>query len=94
MILYQLADGTPTIKVRFEDETVWMSQQQIAELFGTTRENITMHLRNVYIEGELVEYATCKESLQVQIEGNRPVRRKVLTYNLDAIISVGYRVKS
>lgn len=94
VILYQRADGTPTIEVRFEDATVWLSQQQIAELFGTTRENITMHLRNVYDEGELIEDATRKESLQVQIEGNRPVRRKVLTYNLDAIISVGYRVKS
>lgn len=94
VILYQNDDGAPAIKVRLENETVWLSQQQIAELFGTTRENITMHLRNVYEEGELSEGATCKESLQVRIEGNRSVRREILTYNLDAIISVGYRVKS
>ena len=93
VILYQNDDGAPAIKVRLENETVWLSQQQIAELFGTTRENITMHLRNVYEEGELSEDATCKESLQVRIEGSRSVRREVLTYNLDAIISVGYRVK-
>lgn len=94
VILYQQDDGAPAIEVRLEDETVWLSQQQIAELFSTTRENITMHLRNVYDEGELSEDATCKESLQVRIEGSRSVRRKILTYNLDAIISVGYRVKS
>lgn len=94
VILYQADDGAPAIEVRLEDETVWLSQQQIAELFGTSRENITMHLRRIYDEGELRDDATCKESLQVRIEGNRSVRRKVLTYNLDAVISVGYRVKS
>ncbi|MGO2140720.1 MAG: RhuM family protein [Leucobacter sp.] len=94
VILYRAADGAPAIEVRLEHDSVWLSQQQIADLFGTTRENITMHLRGVYREGELAESATCKESLQVRIEGNRQVRRKTLTYNLDAIISVGYRVKS
>jgi len=94
VLLYQRDDGTPGIEVRLEQKTVWLSQRQIAELYGTTRENITLHLHNVFDEGELDESATSKESLQVRSEGSRVVRRKVLLYNLDAIISVGYRVKS
>ncbi len=94
VILYRRDDGAPALEVKLESKTVWLSQQQIAELFQTSRENITMHLRNVFDEGELDPKATSKEFLQVRQEGSRTVRRQVLHYNLDAIISVGYRVKS
>ncbi|RRJ85622.1 cell filamentation protein Fic [Gulosibacter macacae] len=94
IIVYQRDDGEPALEVRVEDETVWLSQQQIAQLFDTTRENITMHLRNVYSEGELDASATSKDFLLVRLEGQRQVRRSVAHYNLDAIISVGYRVTS
>lgn len=92
--LFSSNDGTTSIEVRLTGETVWLTQQQIAELFETSRENIAMHLRNVFAEGELDEKATCKDFLQVRQEGSRTVRRRVGHYNLDAIISVGYRVKS
>ncbi|MEO6827442.1 MAG: RhuM family protein [Microbacteriaceae bacterium] len=94
VILYQRDDGALALDVRLDAETVWLSQQQIADLFQTSRENITMHLRNVFDEGELDSVATSKDFLQVRQEGERTVRRKVAHYNLDAIISVGYRVKS
>lgn len=94
VILYQRGDGAPALDVRLDTDTVWLSQQQIAELFRTTRENITMHLRKVYDEGELDPGATSKDFLQVRVEGARSVRRSVAHYNLDAILSVGYRVKS
>ncbi|MGO2110718.1 MAG: RhuM family protein [Pseudoclavibacter sp.] len=94
IFLYQRDDGAPALEVRLDSETVWLGQQQIAELFHTTRENITMHLGNVYNEAELDRVATCKDFLLVRQEGARAVRRKVAHYNLDAIISVGYRVKS
>lgn len=94
VIVYQREDGTPAIEVTLEADTVWLSQQQIADLFQTSRENITMHLRNIFDEGEVDSASTSKEFLQVREEGNRTVRRKVLHYNLDAIISVGYRVQS
>jgi hypothetical protein len=77
-----------------EDETVWLTQKLMAELFQVKPQNITMHLKNIYDEKELSEEATCKEFLQVQTEGNRTVERKQKFYNLDAIISVGYRIKS
>ena len=80
--------------MRLEDETVWLSQVQMAELFQTTKQNISLHIRNLYEEGELVREGTVKESLTVQREGAREVRRPVDLYNLDVIISVGYRVKS
>ncbi len=82
------------IEVRLEDDTVWLNQIQMAELFEATKQNISLHIRNVYKEGELDEKSTVKEYLTVQDEGGRQVRRKVLYYNLDVIISVGYRVKS
>ena len=91
---YQSADGAVSLEVRTDGDTVWLSQQQIADLFGTSRENITMHLRNVFLEGELEAEATSKDFLQVRQEGARSVRRDVAHYNLDAILSVGYRVKS
>jgi len=92
--VYQREDGSPAIEVRLEADTVWLSQQQLADLFGTTRENVTIHLRNIFDEGELDPAATSKDLLQVRQEGSRTVRRSVAHYNLDAIISVGYRVKS
>lgn len=94
IVLYHREDGSPSIEVRLEKGTVWLSQQQLAELFHTSRENVTMHLRNIYDEGELQESSTSKDFLQVRIEGSRSVQRHVLLYDLDAIISLGYRIKS
>ncbi len=82
------------IQVQFEDETVWATQKQIAELFETTPQNITMHLKNAYESQEIKEDATCKQSLQVRKEGKRTVKRKQQIYNLDAILSVGYRIST
>ena len=82
------------IEVRVEDETVWLTQLQMAELFEATKQNISLHVNNVFKEGELETGSTVKEYLTVQFEGKREVKRKVLYYNLDVIISVGYRVKS
>lgn len=93
LIVYQL-DETIRMDVRLEDDTVWLSQAQMATLFDTVPQNITIHIKNIYSEGELREWSTCKDSLQVRQEGNRTVRRKQKIYNLDVIISVGYRVKS
>jgi len=93
-LVYQTEDGKLKIDVRFEGETVWLAQQQMAELFQTTKQNISLHIQNIYEERELEREATVKESLTVQQEGNRSVRRRVELYNLDVIISVGYRVKS
>ena len=86
--------GDQPVQVRLEGETVWLTQAQVAELFSVTPQNVTMHLKNIYEEQELVENATCKDFLQVQTEGDREVKRKRKHYNLDAIISVGYRVNS
>jgi prophage maintenance system killer protein len=94
IVIYQTEDGQTQIDVRLENDTVWLTQAQMAELFQKTPQNITMHIRNAYKEGELDEIATCKEYLQVRIEGNRKVQRKQKYYDLDVIISVGYRVKS
>ena len=94
LLVYQTDDGTIRLDVRLQDETVWLTQAHMAELFQVKPQNITMHLKHIYAEGELVEVATCKEFLQVQMEGNRQVERKRKFYNLDAIISVGYRVQS
>ena len=93
IILYQ-PDEAVKLEVRLEDETVWLTQQQMADLFETTPQNITMHIRNLYNEGELEMNPTCKDFLQVRVEGNRTVKRIQKIYNLDVIISVGYRVKS
>ncbi|MDO5067586.1 MAG: virulence RhuM family protein [Propionibacteriaceae bacterium] len=94
VLLYRRDDGTPALEVRLEEETLWLSQQQIAELFQTSQQNVSLHLKNVYDEGELEEEATHKDFLLVRQEGSRSIRRSVGHYNLDAIISVGYRVKS
>lgn len=94
IIIYQTENGETKLEVRFQDETVWLTQKLMAELFQTTTQNITIHLKNIFEEGELEEDATCKDFLQVQKEGNREIKRKQKFYNLDAIISVGYRIKS
>ena len=93
-LLYTSANGKVHIECRIDGETIWLTQQQIATLFETTPQNITIHLKNIYKEGELSQEATCKYYLQVQTEGGREVKRKRKHYNLDAIISVGYRVNS
>ena len=93
-LLYQTEDGQTRIDVRLQDDTVWMTQAAMAELYQTTPQNITLHLKAIYTEGELEEPATCKEYLQVQQEGARTVSRARKFYSLPAIIAVGYRVKS
>ncbi len=93
-LVYQAEDGKLRIDVRFEGETVWLTQPHMAALFQTTQQNISLHLQNIYAEGELERGPTHKESLSVRQEGSRSVQRSVDFYNLDAIISVGYRVKS
>ena len=94
-ILYQDENGvTNVINVRFDGKDFWLSQQQMAILFDTTRENVVQHIRNIYQEAELQEDRTCKNFLQVQTEGNRSVRRNIPNYNLDMIIALGYRVRS
>ena len=94
IVIYQTEDGQAQIDVRLENETVWLSQAQMVELFQTTKQNVSLHVSNVFKEGELDEEATVKEYLTVQKEGKREVMRQVKYYNLDVIISVGYRVKS
>jgi hypothetical protein len=93
MVVYQSQDGTTRVECRFADETLWLSQSLIAELFQTTPQNVTQHLRSIFREGELNPEATCKDFLQVRQEGERKVRRQVKHYNLDAILAVGYRVQ-
>jgi hypothetical protein len=94
IILYQTADGQTKIDVRLEDETVWLNQNQLEDLFQTDRTSIVKHIKNIYESGELSEEATCAKIAQVQLEGNRKVTRQISFYNLDLIISVGYRVQS
>lgn len=94
VIVYEAPDGEVRVDVRLDRETVWLTQRQMSELFETTPENVLMHLKNVYADGELEEPATTKDFLAVRVEGNRQVRRQLKHYNLDAIISVGYRVNS
>ncbi len=94
LIIYQTEDQQTKLDVRFEGETVWLTQKLMAELFSTSPENILMHLKNIYKDGELQEEATTKDFLLVRQEGTRQVKRKLKHYNLDAIISVGYRVQS
>ncbi|WP_316812139.1 RhuM family protein [Pedobacter heparinus] len=94
IIMYQTADGQTAIDVKLENETVWLSQSQLQVLFNQTKQNVSLHIRNIYEEGELDKLLTVKESLTVQEEGKRVVKRKIEYYNLDVIISTGYRVKS
>ena len=92
--IYQTDDGQTRIDVRFEQDSVWLTQRQMSEVFDTTPENILMHLKNIFRDAELDESATAKDFLAVQTEGKRRVERNLKHYNLDAIISVGYRVSS
>ncbi|MBN2685578.1 MAG: virulence RhuM family protein, partial [Pontiellaceae bacterium] len=94
LLVYQTPDGEVKLDVRLENETVWLTQPLMAELFKTSIPNICMHIRNVYEEGELRPEATVKKFLTVRQEGSRQVQRNLDFYNLDMIISVGYRVKS
>ncbi len=94
ILIYQSPNGNTKVDVRMEDETAWLSQNQMAELFQTTKQNISLHIQNIFDEGELQPEATVKDYLTVQKEGDRNVKRNVQYFNLDVIISVGYRVKS
>jgi len=93
-LVYEAEDGQVKIDVRLEDETVWLTQQHMADLFQASQQNISLHIQNVYKEGELASDATYKKYLSVRREGKREVKRLLDYYNLDMIISVGYRVKS
>jgi len=94
ILIYQSEDGLTNIEVKMQDETVWLSQQQMADLFQTSRTNIVEHIKHIYAEDELDEASTCRKFRQVRKEGNREVSRELPYYNLDMIISLGYRVKS
>jgi hypothetical protein len=94
IILYPRIDGAPALEVRLDGETVWLTQQQLADLLQTSRTNVVEHIRNIYSEGELSEEATCRDFRQVRSEGQREVARSIPHYNLDMIISLGYRVRS
>lgn len=94
IIIYQSKDGLTKVDIQMDGDTMWASQAQIAKLFGVTSQNITIHLKNIFSEGELDENRTCKEFLQVQKEGSREVQRRTKMYNLDVVISVGYRINS
>jgi hypothetical protein len=92
--IYKTTDNQTELKVQFDADTVWLTQRQMSDLFQTSPQNITLHLKNIFKESELEEDATCKDFLQVQIEEKREIARKQKFYNLDVIISVGYRVSS
>jgi hypothetical protein len=94
ILIYQSDDGLTNIEVKVQDETVWLTQQQMADLFRTSRTNVVEHIKHIYVEGELDEDSTCRNFRQVRKEGNREVTREMPFYNLDMIISLGYRVKS
>lgn len=94
VIIYTSSDGQTQIDVRLEDETLWLTQQQIAELFQTSRTNVVEHIKHIYEEKELEENSTCRNFRQVRTEGTRQVERELPFYNLDMIISLGYRIKS
>ena len=94
ILLYQTEDGQTRIDCRFEEGTIWLTQAQIAELFQTTPQNVTLHLKAIFAEGELAEAATCKDYLQVRQEGAREVSRNLSHYRLEAILAVGFRVRS
>ena len=94
IIIYQSEDGETRIEVKFTGETVWLSQQQMADLFQSSRSNVVEHIKHIYEEGELEEESTCRNFRQVRQEGNRQVTREIPFYNLDMIISLGYRIRS
>lgn len=94
LILYTTEDGQARVQLRAEEGTVWLTQLEMAELFQTTTQNVTIHIKGIYADGELLEPATCKDSLQVRREGGRQVQRLVKSYRLEVILAVGYRVRS
>lgn len=94
ILLYQTEDGRTRIECRFENETLWLTQGQMAELFRTTSQNVTLHLKAIYAEGEQSEEATCKSYLQVRQEGRRTIQRQVRHYRLEVVLAVGFRVRS
>ena len=94
LILYTTEDGKSQIQLRAKDETVWLSQREMSELFDVSQDNIGLHLKNIYADAELSREATTEESSVVQKEGTREVKRPLTLYNLDAILAVGYRVRS
>jgi hypothetical protein len=94
LILYTSEDGRTRLEFQVRDQTVWLTQLEIAELFQTTKNNISIHTRNIFKEGELTPEATVKDSLTVQTEGERKVKRTISYYNLDLILAIGYRVRS
>lgn len=94
LIIYTSDDGQTRINLRVEADSIWLSQLEIAELFQTTKQNISLHAKNIFEDGELSPAATVKESLIVQTEGNRQVQRAIISYNLDLILAIGYRIRS
>ena len=94
IVIYTSADGKISLDAKLENETIWLTQDMMAKLFETTPQNITMHIKNIYEDEELEQNSTCKDFLQVRNEGKRTVSRKLTHYNLDMILSVGYRIKS
>lgn len=94
ILIYQTDDGQTNIEVKIEDDTVWLTQQQMSELFQTSRTNVVEHIKHIYEERELDEISTCRNFRQVRKEGNREGTRQILHYNLDMILSLGYRIKS
>ena len=94
ILIYQTEKGDTKIEVYFQDENIWMSQRNIAELYQTTPQNITLHMKNIFADGELDETSTCKDFLQVQKEGSRYVEREIKHYNLNMILAIGYRVRN
>lgn len=94
IVLYTTEDGNTQLEVKLENETEWLTQSQMAELFGVGRTTVLRHIKNVYKSEELEEYSTCAKNAQVRLEGNRRILRSIPYYNLDMIISVGYRVNS
>lgn len=94
ILIYNLPDGSSNVEVLLNEEDIWMTQTALSQLFQTSSQNITMHIKNIYEEGELEESRTCKFDLQVQTEGNRTVKRNIKIYNLEMIIAIGFRAKS
>ena len=92
IIIYQSEDGQTHIEVQMDEDTVWLSQQQMADLYQTSRTNVVEHIKHIYEDGELVEESTCRKIRQVRQEGTRMVEREIPHYNLDMIISLGYRI--
>jgi hypothetical protein len=94
ILIYEDKDVITKVNVTFTDEDIWLTQSQLADIYKTSRENITMHISNIYKDNELSKDSTCKKFLHVQNEGSRSVKRKIDHYNLDMIIALGYKVKS